>query len=98
MTRQYGGVAVMVHEGGRDPRGLRHLVHKSRVLDWTKGTGPGAGNAPSDLARSIVGDVLGRAFPAPNLYRELTLALHRIPHEGGELTEDEVLELLEGVS
>ncbi len=76
---------------------LRHLVHKSKTLDWTQGVGPGGGNAPSDLARSIVGDVVGYRTPAPVLYRRLTLRLARIPHEGGEVTSDEVCDILEEV-
>lgn len=76
---------------------LEHLVHKSCFLDWTQGApGPGAGNAPSDLARSIVGDLLGEEAPVPALYRQVTLLLARIPYEGGELTEEEVLDLIDG--
>ncbi|KKL83274.1 hypothetical protein LCGC14_1976440, partial [marine sediment metagenome] len=54
--------------------------------------------APSDLARSIVGDVTGDRNPAPHLYRELTHQLARIPHAGGVLTEAEVHSIIEGVS
>lgn len=76
---------------------LPHLAHKSKVLDWTRGTGPGGGNAPSDLARSIVGDVVGYRTPTPALYRELTLRLAEIPYDGGEITSDEVCDLIEEV-
>ncbi len=93
MTR-YGAEAVVVVIDGAARRELRHLVHKSKLLDWTRGTGPGAGHAPSDLARSIVGDLVGDPAPSPALYRKVTLALERIPHEGGEILELEILELL----
>jgi hypothetical protein len=79
-------------------RPLEHLAHKSEILDWTRSTGPGAGNAPSDLARSIVGDLLDVPNPAPHRYRELTHQLARIPHAGGVLTENEVRKIIEGVS
>ena len=75
---------------------LPHLRHKSDVLDWTRGTGPGAGNAPSDLARSIVGDLTEDSDPAPALYREVTLQLASIPHEGGELTADDIFRFMLG--
>ena len=73
---------------------LEHLVHKSGLLDWTRSSGPAAGNAPSDLARSIAGDLVGDHAPSPALYRKLTLALAAVPYEGGELTEEEVLDLI----
>ncbi len=95
MTRRGREVLVEVWEDRIRIGKLRHLVHKSNVLDWTRTTGPGAGNAPSDLARSIVGDLLEVAEPAPGAYREVTLQLARIPADGGELTEDEILELID---
>lgn len=96
-NRQILPVVVTVVEtvdDGERMRPLEHLVHKSDRLDWTRSSGPGVGNAPSDLARSIVGDVIGDQAPAPYLYRKLTLRLARIPYEGGEITEDQVLEVL----
>lgn len=74
---------------------LEHLVHKAPLLDWTRSSGPAAGNAPSDLARSLVGDVLGDPKPAPARYRKVTLHLAGIPYEGGEITEEEILELIQ---
>ncbi len=97
MTRDGDVAVVMVDDDElqENPRPLKHLRHKSKILDWTRGTGPGAGHAPSDLARSIVGDLLEVGEPAPGVYREVTLQLARIPAEGGELTEDEILELID---
>ncbi len=92
MTREGGTAVVMVEDDDllEAPRPLRHLAGKARRLDWTRG-----GFSPSDLARSIVGDVVGFDNPEPELYREVTLQLFRIPHEGGEITEDEVLDMID---
>ena len=101
MTRPDEDFLPTVTVVGRAPCGesiqrpLEHLVHKSGFLDWTRSSGPAAGNAPSDLARSIVGDVLGDPAPAPALYRELTLKLASIPYEGGFFTEEEILKLID---
>ena len=97
MTRDTdtGAAVVTVFEDDLEPRPLKHLAHKSKVIDWTRSSGPGAGNAPSDLARSIVGDLLGFETPSPALYREVTARLARIPADGGELTVDEVLSLID---
>lgn len=94
MTRRGREVMVGIWEDETWIGPLPHLAHKSKVLDWTQGQGPGGGNAPSDLARSIVGDFLEDPEPAPALYREVTPRLTRIPYEGGELTEEEVLDLV----
>ena len=97
MTRCYNEDAMVeVWEDDIRIGGIVHLRHKSDVLDWERATGPAAGNAPSDLARSIVGDLTEDSDPAPALYREVTLQLASIPHEGGELTEDDILDLMFG--
>ena len=95
MTRSGETAMVEIFEDEIRIGELRHLVHKSKILDWTRGTGPGAGNAPSDLARSMVGDLYEVGEPAPGVYREVTRQLARIPHAGGELTEDEISELID---
>lgn len=99
MTRLGNGeTAVGVWEDNTRIRELVHLRHKSKILDWTRATGPGGGHAASDLARSIVGDLLGVANPTPVTYREVTLQLARIPRGGGELTEHDILGLIGGLS
>ena len=94
MTRRGREAMVEIWEDEIRIGELPHLVHKSKTLDWTRATGPHAGNAPSDLARSIVGDFLEDPAPAPGLYREGTARLASIPHEGGEITEEEVLDIV----
>ncbi len=92
-------VVVIDGFGGFEARLLEHLAHKSKAgFEW--GDGELARDlwthnmGVSDLARSIVGDVLGDRAPAPRTYRAITDHLKRIPHEGGEITEEEVRALI----
>ena len=95
MTRADGLVRVTVYRddgvGGKIHLGpLRHLVQHSRGFEWGYG-----GSGPSDLARSIVGDLLGQRDPHPVDYQRVKRALvATLPERGGEITEDQVLELL----
>ncbi len=93
MTRQYGGTAAIVYDGGGTgtPYGLKHLVrHSPDGFEWGYG-----GSGPADLARSIVGDLLKQAEPSPADYQRVKLALiATLPEKGGEITEDQVLEVL----
>ena len=72
-------------------RMLPHLVrHSPAGFEWGYG-----GSGPSDLARSIVGDLLGQKDPHPVDYQRIKRALvASLPERGGEITEDQVLELL----
>ena len=97
MTRVGRGVLVQVQEG--DPhlasseptRPLRHLLrHSPGGFEWGYG-----GSGPADLARSIVGDLLEQADPSPADYQRVKEKLvATLPERGGELTEDQVLEVL----
>ncbi len=95
MTRRGEKASVGVWEDEIRIGELVHLRLKSIYLDWVRGEHVGGSNAPSDLARSIVGDLLEDDQPAGKTYREVTLRLNRIPHAGGELTEEELLELID---
>ena len=58
------GVEVVKIVNGRQSP-LPHLVHHSLSgFEWGYG-----GNGPADLARSIVGDVLGTTTPDPAIYQ-----------------------------
>ncbi len=72
----------------------RHLPHLCRHspdgFEWGY-----SGSGPADLARSIVGDVLQHPDPSPRQYQRIKAALiTTLPHEGGTITEDEVLQVL----
>ena len=55
---------VRIRNGVQEP--LRHLVHHSPDgFNWGYG-----GSGPADLARSIIGDVLGTTDPEPEIYQE----------------------------
>lgn len=70
---------------------LEHLERHSDGFEWGYG-----GSGPADLARSIVGDLIDDQDPDPALYQAVKNKLvAAVPHAGGEITEDEVLELLE---
>lgn len=94
-----GCATVDVHETFNDGSGerhypLRHLVHHSPTgIEWGYG-----GSGPSDLARSIVGDLLGRTDPNPAVYQQLKWDyLVELPTEGGAITEQQVREVIAGV-
>ena len=54
---------VRIRNGVQEP--LRHLVHHSPTgFEWGYG-----GSGPADLARSIIGDVLGSTDPDPAIYQ-----------------------------
>ncbi len=92
MTRFLGVVCVTVYDDEPSrPRGLPHLVrHSPDGFEWGYG-----GSGPSDLARSIVGDVLGQADPNPTEYQLVKSRLvATVPREGGQITEAEVREVL----
>jgi len=87
LTRFPSGCVVRVFDGERDAGLLRHLVyHSPDGFEWGYG-----GSGPSDLARSIVGDLICDPNPPPALYRPVvTYLVARVPDEGGELTEADV--------
>ena len=95
MARPGGRILVTVYqerEGDVRHLGpLRHLVqHSPDGFEWGYG-----GSGPFDLARSIVGDLLGQKDPHPVDYQRIKRALvATLPERGGEITEDQVLELL----
>lgn len=86
-------VRVLVHLGNvaDEKRPLEHLrKHSPDGFEWGYG-----GSGPADLARSIVGDVLGDRNPSPNYYQRVKRQLvATLPREGGEITEGEVLGVL----
>lgn len=54
------------------------------------------GSGPADLARSIVGDLIGERDPSARLYQEVKFRLiATMPREGGEITEEEVREIVD---
>ncbi len=92
MTRRLaGGVSVVVTGGTGVSYHLPHLVrHSPDGFEWGY---PGSG--PADLARSIVGDLLDDQDPIAADYQRVKSALiATLPEEGGEITEDQVLEVL----
>lgn len=97
MSRDSAGRArCLVAVSGESIGPLPHLVqHSPDGFEWGYG-----GSGPSDLARSIVGDVLDDPDPSPRIYQAVKRKLvARIPMDGGEITSDEVnfviLEVLE---
>ena len=84
---------VTVHLGNLadETRPLAHLLlHSPDGFEWGY-----HGSGPADLARSIVGDVLGEKNPHPAHYQRVKSQLvAQIPREGGEITEAEVLGVL----
>lgn len=94
MSRSTGTPVVTVEteeDGEFTVRPLEHLVqHSPDGFEWGY-----FGSGPADLARSIVGDLIDDRDPAPALYRELRHQLARMPRDGGELDEDQVLELID---
>lgn len=67
---------------------LRWLTHHSPTgIEWGYG-----GSGPSDLARSIVGDLLGTVNPDPAVYQRVKWDLIAgMPPEGGVITEEQLL-------
>ncbi len=88
-----GGAVVTVSDDvmAGPPVELKHLVRYSPDgFEWGYG-----GSGPADLARSILGDILAQTDPNPDDYQRVKWALiATLPPEGGELTEDQVLEVL----
>ncbi len=95
MTRHGGAILVTVREGNVSVRPLPHLVrHSPDSFEWGYG-----GSGPADLARSIVGDFIDDQDPDPALYQAVKCKLvAAVPWAGGEITEDQLLEVLRGVS
>lgn len=68
---------------------LPHLYRHSDAFDYGYG-----GSGPSDLARSIVGDLLGEKDPKPALYRPVTHRLiSQIGGDGPVFVSDETVRL-----
>lgn len=94
MRRSLGGAPdVTVHVPDGSMATLPHLVyHSPDGFEWGYG-----GSGPSDLARSIVGDVMDWKDPHPALYQMVKWKLiANMPHKGGEITEEQVREVLQG--
>jgi len=92
MTRRLArGVSVVVTGGAGVPYELPHLMrHSPDGFEWGYG-----GSGPSDLARSIVGDLLKQADPSPADYQRVkTELVATLPEKGGTITEDQVLDVL----
>lgn len=90
VMRRSCGPLVFVHDGANTSY-LRHLVHHSPTgMEWGYG-----GSGPSDLARSIVGDLLGTHDPDPAIYQRVKWALvATLPLEGGTITEQQVRDVI----
>ncbi len=91
MTRSGRRTIAVVYDDDLLLGSLAHLVrHSPDGFEWGY-----QGSGPADLARSIVGDLLKQADPSTGDYlpvkRELIATL---PEKGGEITEDQVLEVL----
>ncbi len=89
-AREVLPIVVTVIDGDR-MRPLTHLErHSPDGFEWGY-----HGSGPADLARSIVGDVMGDRNPPPGQYQRVKSQLvARVPREGGEITEAEVLGVL----
>ncbi len=94
MTRRDGRPRVLVYGRPGNPTPLKHLVrHSPDGFEWGYG-----GSGPADLARSIVGDVMGRPDPPPAIYQRVKAALvATLPAQGGEITSEEVCDIIEEV-
>ena len=93
IMKRVGGAAVaevMVDDG--TPRPLKHLVrHSPTGFEWGY-----AGSGPADLARSIVGDLMGTDDPSRRLYQAVKFALiATLPSGGGALTSHDILEVID---
>lgn len=85
-----GDVQVEVVDGGKRAP-LRHLQrHSPTGFEWGY-----AGSGPADLARSILGDVLGQEDPSPREYQRVKFELvANVPKAGGVITEAQVRRVL----
>lgn len=92
ILRRVDGTArcmVIGHDGVAYP--LPHLVHHSPTgFEWGYG-----GSGPADLARSIVGDLLGTDTPSPQFYQHVKRALiAHVPETGTDIPEQQIRDAL----
>lgn len=90
LDRGPGGPRCMVVKDGdvaQQIYRLRHLVHHSPSgIEFGYG-----GSGPGDLARSIVGDLLGTVNPDPAIYQRVKWDLIAgMPEAGGVITEEQL--------
>lgn len=91
MSRRGEEALVEVWEGEIRIGELVHLVqHSPDGFEWGY-----SGSGPSDLARSIVGDLIEVADPNPADYQRVKVELvATLPKQGGEITGEQVLDVL----
>ena len=85
------GVAVLVHEPGRDPRPLDPRLdlrrHSPDGFEWGY-----AGSGPAQLALALAADALGDDDRARDCYQDFKFkVVARLPADGWTLTAEQVL-------
>ena len=84
-----GSVKVVAIRDGRQYP-LRHLVHHSPTgMEWGY-----HGSGPADLARSIIGDVMGTEKPRPDIYQVFKLEFVSGWGDRWEISREDVEEWL----